>query len=125
MPGTRFINRLFTAELNWIPKLLGAGVVGLAIAIRVVWINWATLTFAATTFTLIIVPALTVLAAGALVRADVVHKRREAGLPIGPITRLFFGSGIWSLLIWIFAFLLVGFPLAIWIGSLTSGVPAR
>ena len=125
MPFARFFNRLFSAELKWLPKLLGAGAVGLAIALTVLWKSPTTFDFVAKVAILIIVPAFSMLAAGALIRADIVQKRLESGGSIGPLSRLFFGLGIWSLLIWIFAALLVGFPLAIWLGSVTSTVSPR
>jgi hypothetical protein len=55
--------------------------------------------------------------------ADVVRGRKRNGERVGIFSQLFFGFGIWSLLIWIVLLAAGGFPLAIWIGSKTSGVP--
>lgn len=123
MPIARFFNRLFTSRLSWLPKIIGAGVVGVVIAARVVWIDVPNIPLPGKILALVITATLTMAGAGLLIRADVVRKRVEDGQTVGFISRLLFASGIWSGLIWIVLAMLIGFPLAIWIGSLTSNMP--
>jgi len=60
------------------------------------------------------------LGAGVLLRADAVRHQLRAGSRVGLFSLALFGAGIWSLLIWLVLALLIGFPIAIWIGSMTA-----
>ena len=103
---------------------MAAGFLGLMIAVRVVWRQGDALPLSARITTLITIPTLVMLAGTVLARADWVRGQARGGQPVGRLSGLFFGAGVWSLMIWGIAALLVGFPLAIWLGSLTSGRPA-
>jgi hypothetical protein len=110
---------------HWREKVIGAGLFGLFVAVEiVVWRSRDGASFLEQVVVLIAIPTLIMVAGGALARADFVRRRLRAGKPVGPVSRLFFGAGVWSFLIWIIAMLVIGFPLAIWIGSLTSEMPA-
>ena len=122
-PGNRF-DRLFKSERSWLVKVGGAGVFGLIVAGRIVRQHWNDSPISARVSTLVAVPLFVMLLAGALVRADAVRRQMRTGGRIGPFSRFLFGAGIWSLLIWVFVALLIGFPLAIWLGSMTSERPA-
>ena len=124
MIGKSWFERLFRSDRLPIIKVAGAGLVGLIIAARVVWQQRHRMGPFSTGLTLVIVPFLTMLITIALVRADSVGRELSAGHRVGTFSRILFGAGIWSLLIWIVGLLLVGFPLAIWLGSLTAHRPA-
>jgi hypothetical protein len=117
-------DRLFKSERSWLVKLAGASVFGLATAGQIVWWNRNGFSISAKLYTLAAVPVLVMLGAGALLRADAVRRQLRAGNRIGPFSRLIFGAGIWSLLIWVVLALFIGFPVAIWIGAMTSDRPA-
>jgi hypothetical protein len=123
MPFSRFFNRLFSSEQSWLLKLIGAGIVGAAISARVMWINLPHTPLVSKIVAIVATAALAMAGAGLLIRADAVNKRIHAGDHVGMVSRALFASGIGSILFWIVAALLVGFPLAIWIGSLTSAMP--
>ncbi len=69
--------------------------------------------------TLVGVPAIMTLAGLLLATADTIRQQVKAGQPVGIVPRVLFGAGIWSLLFWVIATLLAGFPLAIWLGNMT------
>ena len=119
-----FLDRLFRSDRAWLLKILGAGAVGLLIALRVAWWNRQRLALAGQLFTLVLVPVVAMGLAVALMRADSVRRRVRGGEPVGLAARILFGAGVWSLLIWVVAALLIGFPLAIWLGSVTAHRPA-
>lgn len=126
-PLHRRLDRLFRSESQqtwWLLKIAGAGLVGLAIAIRVALMNRDRLAIAAHVATLVIVPTAAIGCAVALMRADSVRRRLRRGESVGLLSRILFGAGIWSLLIWIVGALLMGFPLAVWLGALTADRPA-
>ena len=56
--------------------------------------------------------------------ADVTRRRLHAGERVSVFSRVLFGAGIWSLLLWIIGLLVIGFPLAIWLGNMTWDRPA-
>lgn len=123
----RLLSRLdqwFHAEAAWPWKMVGAAVVGLVLAVRVAWLNRQRFTVAAHIATLLVVPAGAVLCAVALTRADSVRRRVLSGEQVGYLSRILFGAGIWSLLLWVVGLLVTGFPLAVWLGSLTADRPA-
>ena len=74
--------------------------------------------------TLVAMPLFYLVGGVFLSTADTVRGRLRAGEPVGVTLRLLFGAGIWSLLIWLILFLLVGFCLAIWVGNMTWNRPA-
>jgi hypothetical protein len=122
-PGGRFI-RLIESERNWLAKVAGSGVFGLCIAARVVWRYGNAFSISQQLFMLFGIPVGLMLCVCPLVRADIVRHRMRAGGVVGPFSRLLFGAGIWSFLIWVVVVLLIGFPLAIWLGNMTAQRPA-
>jgi hypothetical protein len=109
---------------HWPEKIVAAGFLGIMMALRILWRKGDTFPPPIQITILTTVPAFFISAACVLARSDWVRGHVRAGEPVGRLSRVFFAAGIWSLLIWIVAVLLVGFPLAIWLGSLTSGRPA-
>ncbi len=73
---------------------------------------------------LVAFPAFAAAAAMMLVTADATRQRIRRGQPVGIFSRVFFGGGIWSLLVWLLILFPVGFVFAILLGNLTSGLPA-
>lgn len=118
-----FLDRLIKSERNWL-KILGAGLVGLVVAVRVALHEGNGGPPLQRIFTLIAVPLFSMLAGGILCRADTIRRQVREGKPVGMLSRLFFAAGIWSVLIWMIVTLLVGFPVAIWIGNMTFQRPA-
>jgi hypothetical protein len=123
MHDDRFFDRLFRSDRSWPLKVGGAGLFGY-LAAAVVDLGNEGRRRAIRLGMLIAMPLFAMAAACILIRADVVRRRLRAGHAVGPITRLLFASGVWSLLIWIIGVMLLGFPLAIWIGGLTAEQPA-
>jgi hypothetical protein len=75
--------------------------------------------------TLIGVPAIMTTAGIVLATADVIRREsHRAGAPVPVLLRVLFGAGIWSLLLWVIIVLIAGFPLAIWLGTITWNRPA-
>jgi hypothetical protein len=77
--------------------------------------------------TLIGVPAIMTTAGIFLATADAIRRPSHAGRAGAPVPvplRVLFGAGIWSLLFWVIVVLIVGFPLAIWLGKMTWTRPA-
>ena len=68
-------------------------------------------------------PLLIMMGAALLVLADVTRRRVRDGKRTDPLARLLFGAGVWSLVLWTIGALLVGFPLAFWLGSMTAAPP--
>ncbi len=117
-------DRLFKSERWWLLKVAGAGVLGLLMAIRVVWELRNELAPFEMMAYLVVISALVMLMAGAFVRADTIRCRISAGEPVGLVSRVLYGAGIWSLLFWVVGLLIVGFVLAIWLGRMTWDQPA-
>jgi hypothetical protein len=124
-PLMEYLDQLFRSDRGWLPKLLAAGAFGIAIAALIVWKNHDTFSLTAQLVTLIAVPLTVIVGAAALLQADKVRRRLKTGRRVGVISRIAFGAGVWSFLIWIIIALLIGFPTAIWLGTMTSGVPPR
>jgi hypothetical protein len=123
----RQFETLLRGDSHWPAKILAAGDVGLTIAAAALIAMWfegkAALSFLEVVATLFMMPTLFMLAASILARADVVRSRVRTGAPVGRFSRLFFAAGAWSVLAWVVAvLLLVGFPLAVWVGSLAAGI---
>jgi hypothetical protein len=124
-PFSKGYDWLFSSDRYWGWKVVGAGLFGLTSAlISVVSTGpdknnrlWGPVAVAK----VIAIPLITMLLVCALVRADFVRRRLAANERVGVISRALFGAGIWSLFTWIAVILIVGFPLAIWFGYLTSG----
>ncbi len=110
--------RVFETDRRWLLRMLAAGGYGLLIAIAAVWQGQAKFDPAAMISVLIALPALFVLAGLFLATKDVVRQRLQKGESVGRLSRLLFGRGAWSLILWIVIVLTLGFPLAIFLGSI-------
>ncbi len=97
---------------------------GLVVAMFTVWKFGQAYSVFETAATFVLSTAITTVLGLLLVRADTVRHRVHAGQPVGVLSRLFFGAGIRSLFAWLIVLLIVGFPLAIWLGTMTSSMPA-
>ena len=118
-----YLDRVFKSERSRLLKVAAAALIGLYIAFQVV-AEHRNLPWGERVCLLVVLPAFFLAAASVLVRADVVRRRLRAGYAVGRVSRLLFASGVRSLLIWTIGVLLLGFPLAIWIGTLTAEQPA-
>jgi len=116
-------DRFFRSDRGWLLKTAGAGALGLAIAARTAWEMRLRASLAEQIAVLVTIPTFFALAAALLVRADVVWHKLRAGFLPGPVLRLLFGAGIWSVLAWVVLVLFVGLPLAIVVGNLTADHP--
>ncbi|MHB8956268.1 MAG: hypothetical protein ACYC4U_25065 [Pirellulaceae bacterium] len=122
---TTLVSQPFLSTRSWWLKILGAGAVGVVISCRAfIGQRWNDATPFQRIGMFVATPLVAMVIAGVLLRADLARRRLRAGEPVSWITRLFFGYGIWSLLIWVVVLLLVGFPLAIILGNLTADRPA-
>jgi hypothetical protein len=64
-------------------------------------------------------PVIWTMAGAILAVAETVRRQVYAGERVGFLLRLLFAAGIWSILLWTIVFLMVGFPVAIWVGNMT------
>jgi hypothetical protein len=101
-PGLRPLDDLFKSNRRWPVKVGGAGVFGLVFAgiVLLAMRKDKEMTPAFRVATLIAMPVICMLIAGVLVWSDVIHHRQQRDEHVGPISRLLFGAGIWSWLIW-------------------------
>ena len=120
----RYFVKLFEQDPRWLVRVLGAAGFGFALALYVVLRDMATIFAEFVVATLIGVPAFMTAAGLLLATADTTRKRLHAGQQVGAVLRLLFGAGIWSVLVWLVVLLVVGFPLAIWLGNMTWTRPA-
>jgi len=104
-------------------KIGGAGVFGVVAAIPTAWEAFQAGSLAEALLTLAAMPLLIMMGAALLVLADVTRRRVRDGKRTDPLARLLFGAGVWSLVLWTIGALLVGFPLAFWLGSMTAAPP--
>jgi hypothetical protein len=95
---------------------LAAGGFGLAIAAVIVWL--AELSSDEIIAVLTLLPAFFLLAGCLLATIDIVRTRIKSGEEVGWLLRVFFGRML-SVWLWFVVLLIVGFPLAVFIGSLT------
>ena len=120
----RYFVKLFEQNPRWLVRVLAAAGFGFALALYVVLKNMATISAEYVIATLIGVPAFMTAAGLLLATADTVRRQLRAGESVPAVLRLLFGAGIWSVLVWFVVFLIVGFPVAIWLGSMTWTRPA-
>jgi hypothetical protein len=105
-------------------RVAAAAGLGIAMALYIVLKERATISVDQVIATLTGIPASMTAAGLLLATADTTRQRLHAGQQVGAVLRLLFGAGIWSMLVWIVAILIVGFPLAIWLGNMTWTRPA-
>jgi len=120
----RYFVNLFEHDPRWLVRVTAAAGLGIAMALYVVLKERATISVDEVIATLIGIPASMTAAGLLLATADTTRRRLHAGQQVGAVLRLLFGAGIWSMLVWIVAILIVGFPLAIWLGNMTWTRPA-
>ena len=116
--------KLFEQDPRWIVRVLGAAGFGFAGALYVILRDMATISAEYVVATLIGVPAFMTAAGLLLATADTTRQRLRAGQQVGAVLRLLFGAGVWSVVVWFVLLLIVGFPLAIWLGNMTWTRPA-
>ena len=116
--------KLFEQDPRWIVRVSGAAGFGFALALYVALKEMATISVDQVIATLIGVPAFVTATGLLLATADTTRKRLHAGQQVGAVLRLLFGAGVWSVVVWIIVLLIVGFPLAIWLGNMTWTRPA-
>ena len=117
-----FFDRLFQSEGNWLAKLSAAGLLGLLVAVENSLLPVEP-PIARRAAILLVIPSITIIAAIILMHADSVRGRLTSDIRVRFLPRLFLGLGMLSILVWILAALLLGFPAAILLGSITSGAP--
>lgn len=116
--------RRFESDSRWAMRVAAAGGCGLLLAICCAWRMRNDVSLRVITTILLACPLFYLTAGAFLATADTIRQRLHTGKPVGLILRILFGSGIWSVLVWLIILLIVGFPLAIWIGSMTYTRPA-
>src|SRR5688500_16524234 len=95
------VDRLFRSSHHTLVKISVAGIVGLLLSIRVVWWNRGRFSVLAAVIAVITIMAVSMGVGTALIMADAVRTRVRAGEQVSFVSRLAFGYGIWSLLLWI------------------------
>ena len=120
----RYFVNLFEHDPRWLVRVTAAAGLGIAMALYVVLKERAAISVDQMIATLVGVPAFMTTAGLLRATADTTRQRLHAGQQVGAVLRLLFGAGIWSMLVWIVAILIVGFPLAIWLGNMTWTRPA-
>jgi hypothetical protein len=113
-----FFVRIFENDPRWCRRVLAAGGCGLLIAGAVVLKEFAKLQAGEMIAVLTMLPAFFLLAGCLLATMDSVRTRIESGAQVSWPLRAFFGS-LLSAWLWVAAVLIVGFPLAVFVGSLT------
>ncbi len=109
--------RIFETDSRWLRRALAAGACGLAIAGAIVLQEGAKLRRAETIAVLSMLPAFFLLAGCLLATVDGVRSRIRSGAKVGLLSRVFFGS-LSSVWLWFALLLILGFALAVFIGSL-------
>ena len=113
-----FFVRTFETDSRWCLRVLAAGACGFVIACGVVLKDFAKLEAGEMIAVLTVLPGFFLLAGCLLATMDSVRKRIESGAQVSWLLRAFFGS-LLSAWLWVAVILIVGFPLAAFIGNLT------
>lgn len=113
----RFV-KTFESDPRWLWRVLAAGALGLVLALETVWQGRAKLGPGVVIALLISLPAFFLAGGCLLATMDSVRQRIRSDRSIGRFARVFFGRW-WSLLLWFILLLLIGFPLAVFVGNLT------
>lgn len=115
---------LFESDPRWWVRVAGAAGLGLALDVVFVIKAWGSLPSRAMIVALVGFPASMAVAGVLLATADATRWRIRAGQRVGILSRVLFGAGIWSLLVWAIVIIPVGTALAILLGSMTWNRPA-
>jgi hypothetical protein len=117
-PSRHWLLRLIESNRNWIGMLAVAGIFGFCATLFGIARSRRPISALEVAGFLIAMPASLMLAVAWFCRADVVRGRLDAGEKVGPWSRLLFAAGVWSIAIWVLLALLIGTPLAVWLGKL-------
>ncbi len=120
----KFFVAWFESSPRWWVKVAGAAGFGLVISVAVAIKARRSLSWEAMIGMMVAFPVFAALGGMLLATADATRSRIQAGQRVGFLSRVLFGAGIWSLLVWVIIFLPVGFVLAILLGTMTSNHPA-
>jgi len=119
--------KLFESDPRWLVRVGAAGACGLILAVycavKGFWQGRIAFSISMIIAMLIGIPAFWIVGGAFLASADMTRRRLRAGEPVGVVSRVLFGAGVWSLLFWFILLLIVGFPLAIWLGNVTWNRP--
>ncbi len=119
----KFFATLFESNPVWLVRVTGAAGFGLVISVAVVIKAWRSLPWGAMIATLVAFPLFAAVAGMLLATADATRCRIRAGQRVRVLSRVLFGAGIWSLLVWVIIVFPVGFVLAILLGAMTWNNP--
>lgn len=122
------LRRIFASDGRWAAEVVAAGVLGFLLGgcrfVRL-WLRDLQAAIGPVPIGIVIAFSLfVVLAVLVLATADLIRRRLRAGESVGIVARILFGAGLGSVLVWVILTVLVGFPLAIWVGNLTWTHPA-
>ena len=117
------LRRVFENQSRWRLRTVDAAVFGTVIAICIALEARRDLPVDAILTLLIMIPIIFTVAGVALNRSDIVRRRIRTGKSVGSLSRLFFGSGLVSVVAWFGAVLYIGFPFAILIGAISVTLP--
>ena len=109
--------RIFETDSRWRRRVLAAGACGLVVAGAIVFQEGARLRRAETIAVLSMLPVFFLLAGCLLATVDSVRSRIRSGAKVGLLSQVFFGS-LSSVWLWFVLLLIIGFALAVFIGSL-------
>ncbi len=119
-----FFVTLFESNPRWLIRVAGAAGFGLVLGVAVVIKARRSLPGGAMMIAVLVAFPLFAAVAGILLAtADATRCRIRAGQRVGVLSRVLFGAGIWSLLVWVIVVLPVGFVLAILLGAMTWNHP--
>jgi hypothetical protein len=110
--------RIFESNPKWRWRVLAAGGCGLVIALLSVLSKPALFGVAGAIATVVGLTGFFLLAGCLLATMDYVQWQIQTGQKVGRVQRVLFGMGLFSVFVWAFAALVIGFPLAVWLGAL-------
>ena len=118
-----FFATLFESNPGWLARVAGAAGFGLLLGVGVVIKTWRSLPWGVVIAMLVAFPLFAAVAGMLLATADATRFRIRANQRVGFFSRVLFGAGIWSLLVWVIIVFPVGFVLAILLGVMTWNHP--
>ena len=100
-------------------NVYGAFILGVVVAINVALESRNDLPLAAIYSQLVFLPLMFTIAGAALWWSDFIRKNIQSEAQVSLASRVFFASGLWSVAAWFSSVLILGFPLAILLGTLS------
>jgi hypothetical protein len=114
-----FFVRIFESDPRWWRRALAPAGCGLIIAVGATWQLRAKIVWGEAIAILFMLPGFFLAAGCLLATMDNVQQRIRSGQAVSRLSRMLFGMHEVSVVIWFILLLIVGFPLAFWIGNLT------